>query len=143
MLNKGALFISISIIIISCVWLGYSHYFRPVIFAKSVSDFDIPVNSNIISFHEEWTDFNGDGYAISKINVIEPEFGKIIEQCQNNRYHRLPIDRTLLLFGDDNIDSLSNENNVGYYKIFNSKKQMSLNIVNTETQLVTTYLLLF
>ena len=47
MLKKVALFISISIIIISCAWLGYSHYFRPVIFAKSVSDFDIPVNSNI------------------------------------------------------------------------------------------------
>ena len=143
MLKKGALFLFISVVIISCIWFEYSHYFRPVIFAKTISGFDIPINSNVISFHEEWANFNGDGYAISKIKVLELEFGEIIKQCQNNGYHRLPIDQNLLLFGAESIDSLSNENNVGYYKILNSKGEMSLNIVNTETRLVTTYLLLF
>ena len=143
MLKKFALYFLVPVGVILCVYVAFRQLFRPVIFARTISEIDIPINAKVVAFKEQWSDFNGNGYALSKLQVDDEQLKKIVQQCQVSNYRMLPVEQSQLGYSDENVDRLVSKKDVGFYSIIILKDEFSIIIVNTSQRTITTYSSIF
>lgn len=143
MLKKIVLYFLVPVGIILCFYIAYLQLFRPIIFARTISKFDIPINTSVVAFKEQWSGLNGNGYALSKLEVDDEQLENIVKQCHAGNYHILPIEQSQLNYNDENIGMLISDKDVGFYKSIFLKDEFSIIIVNTRKGTITTYTSIF
>ncbi|WP_144607604.1 hypothetical protein [Algoriphagus algorifonticola] len=93
--------------------------------ARLISGLDVPSDSRVVKYEEQWNDFNGNGYSLIILSLEKEPFNKIYNRAKSLNFQELPIKE--VLYGP--INSLLPEKSDGVYEIqFSDKENMSYSI---------------